>query len=314
MSALDQFREDWRALGALLRRYPESETASLRENLYWYDLSLEFLNSPEGLAHIEQYNRQSEPQRDDNAQGYGVSTIYFREPLKKESAYSKSTVWDYRGLSSVPWALANNKAELVLEKSADEVVAEYTELKAKLDSATSDELHGMGVYRQDESTADSQAADTTPYFADQGTWQGMYLYSINGKNDALCALCPITTALIEQLPLNYHFGFTFFSDLLPGSHILGHYGSSNLRLRCHLGVQVPEPDDVEIIVGGESRRWQQGRCMFFDDSYWHEVFHRGQQLRAVLIVDLWHPKLSATEVAILSDPLFQTFGKVPIAA
>ena len=51
----------------------------------------------------------------------------------------------------------------------------------------------------------------------------------------------------------------------------------------------------------------------FDDSYRHEVRHDGTRRRVVLVVDVWHPALSAEEVAVLSDPVFQRFGKVPAA-
>ena len=33
--------------------------------------------------------------------------------------------------------------------------------------------------------------------------------------------------------------------------------------------------------------------IIFDDSFEHEVWHDGNQTRLVLIVDFWHPELTA---------------------
>lgn len=35
--------------------------------------------------------------------------------------------------------------------------------------------------------------------------------------------------------------------------------------------------------------------MVFDDSFEHEVWHNGTALRLILIVDVWHPDLTADE-------------------
>lgn len=40
--------------------------------------------------------------------------------------------------------------------------------------------------------------------------------------------------------------------------------------------------------------------MVFDDSFEHEVWHNGTSPRLVLIVDVWHPELTATERATLN--------------
>ena len=85
------------------------------------------------------------------------------------------------------------------------------------------------------------------------------------------------------------FGSHFFSRLSPGTHLSAHCGPSNLRLRCHLGLVVP--DGVRIRVGDEVREWRQGECLVFDDSFEHEVWHEGGADRIVLICDMWHPSV-----------------------
>ena len=119
---------------------------------------------------------------------------------------------------------------------------------------------------------------------------------------------PETTKLVEQLPLCANFGFVMFSGLEPRSHIAPHCGSSNLRQRVHLGVEVPEPDAARIRVGEDWRHWSQSKTVAFDDSFEHEVVHDGEQERIVLSVDLWHPALSEVEIRVLGDRALKSFG------
>ncbi|MFT5115461.1 MAG: aspartyl/asparaginyl beta-hydroxylase (cupin superfamily) [Parasphingorhabdus sp.] len=122
-------------------------------------------------------------------------------------------------------------------------------------------------------------------------------------------MCPESSKIIDNLNVNTHFGFVYYSELAPGSNITPHYGASNLRLRCHLGLEIPEQESTCITVGGISRNWVQNQSMFFDDAYLHHVNHSGNLPRTVLIIDLWHPNLKSSEVSMLSNPLFADFGK-----
>ena len=40
--------------------------------------------------------------------------------------------------------------------------------------------------------------------------------------------------------------------------------------------------------------------MIFDDSFEHEVWHEGESLRLVLIVDFWHPDLNSRQKKTLA--------------
>lgn len=57
----------------------------------------------------------------------------------------------------------------------------------------------------------------------------------------------------------------------PGTHVAPHTGLTNARLRIHLGLS--GLDGVWIRVGDEVRAWRDGRCIVFDDSFVHEVWH-----------------------------------------
>jgi len=78
-------------------------------------------------------------------------------------------------------------------------------------------------------------------------------------------------------------------DRWTGTVVRPHFALANDHLRLHLGIDIPEPDMVDLIVGGERHGWAQGRVTVFDDSVIHSVRHRGRQDRTVLIVDMVHP-------------------------
>ena len=112
------------------------------------------------------------------------------------------------------------------------------------------------------------------------------------------------------MPVNNIFRFVAFSKLSPGTHIKKHTGSSNLRLRYHLAIKVPKEENIRIRVGQTSKVWPQDKCIVFDDSFEHEVFHNGDNERIVLIVDLWHPEISNDVLKIFNTDEFRKFGKL----
>ena len=45
------------------------------------------------------------------------------------------------------------------------------------------------------------------------------------------------------------------------------------------------------------RRWEVGKALLFDDAFVHSVWNETDKERAVLLCDIWHPDLSADEIA-----------------
>jgi aspartate beta-hydroxylase len=135
------------------------------------------------------------------------------------------------------------------------------------------------------------------------SWNGFYFHRHGEPRADNLALCPRTAAVLDALPLcriREHAPEAMFSVLTPGTHILPHRGVTNTRIVCHLPLVVPE--DCALVVGGERHDWREGEAIAFDDTYEHEAWNRGTRTRVVLIIDVWHPGLSAAErdaVAIL---------------
>lgn len=133
----------------------------------------------------------------------------------------------------------------------------------------------------------------------RGRWATCHLFFMGEKSEELCARCPETTRLIETIPGATSAGLVYFASLAPGTHLEPHCGPTNARLRCHLGLRVP--DGCSIRVGSETRSWQEGKCIVFDDSFEHEVSHVGNESRFVLVLDIWHPDLSREETIAITS-------------
>jgi aspartate beta-hydroxylase len=132
-----------------------------------------------------------------------------------------------------------------------------------------------------------------------GDWDVAFLYERGRRHDEVCAACPVTTRGIENHPtMRTMAGLIYVSRMRAGTHIAAHRGPTNLRVRCHLGIKVPS-GDCAIRVGDETRQWQEGTCLVFDDYFMHEAWNHTDEDRIVLIIDLWHPGLTATEVTLL---------------
>ncbi len=105
------------------------------------------------------------------------------------------------------------------------------------------------------------------------------------------ALCPESSRVLRGLPNLAQ--QTYFSALKPGTHLEAHCGPYNFVLTLHLGLIIPPR--CEMRVGRETRTWQEGKCLVFDDSLEHEVWHRGDRTRFILLLDVWHPDLTPLE-------------------
>lgn len=130
------------------------------------------------------------------------------------------------------------------------------------------------------------------------SWSAYHLYRAGERLQEACDRCPATAALVEALPLARipgHAPEVFFSVLQPGTHIPPHFGLGNYKLAMHLPLILP--GNCSIRVGNETREWEAGKCLIFDDSFQHEAWNRSGEPRTVLILDVWHPALQEHERA-----------------
>jgi aspartyl/asparaginyl beta-hydroxylase (cupin superfamily) len=127
-------------------------------------------------------------------------------------------------------------------------------------------------------------------------WTAIHLIQNGKRVDTNARHCPRTLALLEPLPQPRITGAgpnVMFSLLAPHAEIPPHVGVNNARLVCHLPLVVPE--GCWFRVGAETRHWKRGEAFVFDDTIEHEAENPSDELRVVLIFDIWHPGLSPVE-------------------
>ena len=127
-------------------------------------------------------------------------------------------------------------------------------------------------------------------------WTAIHLLQNGKRIEANARHCPRTMEAIGRLPQPDIPGASpnaMFSLLAPRTHIPPHTGVANVRLVCHLPLIVPP--DCGFRVGESRLEWQIGSAFVFDDTIEHEAWNDSDELRVVLIVDLWAPALSPAE-------------------
>jgi Aspartyl/asparaginyl beta-hydroxylase and related dioxygenases len=156
-----------------------------------------------------------------------------------------------------------------------------------------------------------------------GTWD-WHSYVLNGVvQPKFQQACPNTAKILNDIQEHLFFdggrnstsadsdnhnpfGFAFFSTLHGKSYIKPHTGPMNLRLRIHLPLIVPKhvkPDAYSVNpvtkcglrVGDQIRSWEEGKVIVLDDSYEHEVWNETEDVRVLLLVDVWHPDVRKVE-------------------
>jgi len=142
-------------------------------------------------------------------------------------------------------------------------------------------------------------------------WGAYFLYNQGERVAKHCAACPATAALLDSLPLVRIAGrgpTAFFSRLLPRTRIPAHHGATNTRVIVHLPLIVPA--GCALRVGNDTRAWQPGQILAFDDTIEHEAWNESDEERVVLIFDVWNPFLTPaerTDVATMTAALAEFY-------
>ncbi len=181
----------------------------------------------------------------------------------------------YPGLHAQPFHAVNAiPAALELERAAPQIAAEFRRIDPR-----------------------AFAPENEP-IARRGAWEVFILYERGRRHDERCRLVPTVTAIVEaQRTIRSLAGLVYFSRLGPHARVAPHSGPTNMRVRAHLGIDVPA--GCGIRVGETATTWHEGKCIVFEDAFPHEVWNESDRNRIVLVVDLWHPDLTDDEVRLL---------------
>jgi len=132
-------------------------------------------------------------------------------------------------------------------------------------------------------------------------WSSFHLWSLGKPVEENLRMCPVTAealADVDPVRITGACPNAMFSALAPGTRIPPHSGETNARLVAHLPLIVP--GKCAFRVGFDWRGWEEGNVMVFDDSIEHEARNDSDELRVVLIFDVWNPLLAAEERALVS--------------
>jgi aspartyl/asparaginyl beta-hydroxylase (cupin superfamily) len=110
--------------------------------------------------------------------------------------------------------------------------------------------------------------------------------------------------LLPQPDVQLRSPTAMFSVLQPKTRIPPHTGVANFRLVVHLPLVLPA--DCGFRVGGETRAWRIGEAWVFDDTIEHEAWNNSDQIRIILICDVWNPRLSEEERAAIAQVIAAT--------
>ncbi|OYQ31403.1 hypothetical protein CHU95_19810 [Niveispirillum lacus] len=127
-------------------------------------------------------------------------------------------------------------------------------------------------------------------------WSAIHLLEKGIPVPANADRCPVTMSVLADMPqprVPNRSPVAMFSLLKPRTRIPPHHGVANTRLVVHLPLVVPP--GCGFRVGSETREWKVGQAWIFDDTIEHEAWNDSDELRVVLIFDIWHPHLSAVE-------------------
>lgn len=119
----------------------------------------------------------------------------------------------------------------------------------------------------------------------KGSWKVFTFRFFGIKHPLNCSLCPKTAAILEKIPGLVSADFSF----LPAkTHIKPHVGFAPVVLRSHLGLIIPK--DCGIRVGDQTKTWEPGKLIVFDDSFDHEAWNNSDEDRFVLMFDIRNPR------------------------
>lgn len=158
-------------------------------------------------------------------------------------------------------------------------------------------LAGDGTFRPYMQRTSDRPQGDVHGLLDNADWSTYYLTDMGLPLAERVKLCPQTFAAIaDNAPLCRIDGRApsiMFSLLRPRSKIPPHTGMVNCRFICHLPLIVPP--HCGFRVAAETREWQVGELLVFDDSVEHEAWNNSNEDRLILIFDVWRPDVSEAE-------------------
>ena len=288
---------DWFLLNKLFNidyYFDNNETKLAKKELYinllWYNKPISFWCSFNGLYEfISNIIQDNQINFDKN---YKITRYYNK--INKETILnhnrniSNSYLWNHKRLNKFEKALWTD--DIGIQKEINFLEENSEKIK---------ELYNLYINK-----LNIHPEQTTTL--KEGKWKRISILDINGWE--------INNDFIEDLKtkcnIAYNQGFVFFSKTEPNTEIIEHYGSTNLRIRLHLGIIIKDTINTKLIVSDKKINWEENKIIAFDDSFLHSSYNKSKYERVVFIVDIFNPYLSKNECKILKNDIFKYLGKI----
>lgn len=129
--------------------------------------------------------------------------------------------------------------------------------------------------------------------ANDGRDWRMYIMKAYGHvSQENLARCPTMAALLDDCPEVLSATYSF---LAPGKHVPEHRGPFRGVMRFHLGLSMPRDAHGKLgailWIDHQPVLLENGQCLLWDDTYPHELLNTTDQVRAVLLLDVWRPEM-----------------------
>ena len=118
-------------------------------------------------------------------------------------------------------------------------------------------------------------------------WTRFYVKWYGDSHPSARKFCPKTIELLQKVPSIKAAMFTY---LPPGGELFRHRDPFAGSLRYHLGLSIPKDSaNCQMIVDGETRCWEEGKPMMFDETYIHTANNQTEEGRLILLCDIERP-------------------------
>lgn len=134
-------------------------------------------------------------------------------------------------------------------------------------------------------------------FLEKDAWRNVQLGSLGTYSAHIKKLFPKTISLLE--PLGKRIFSAEFIVMEADTTLPPHTDATNAYLVAHLGLIVP--DNCGLQVKDKVRDFRQGDMVFFDQSFVHSAWNKGDSRRVNLLLTIFHPEISDREAELLVE-------------
>ena len=168
--------------------------------------------------------------------------------------------------------------------------------------------------RIDDLTPFQEISPDQKYISSDDKWKMFFLKAGTVRFERNCLECPKTMEILDK---NKQIVSAYFSVLGPNKMLLPHEGPWCGVIRIHLGLIIPKDGNgCTLVVNGTPYKWEEGKCVVFDDTYEHIAVNETNETRVVLFLDYMRPLpfwLSWVNWLVVRAAKFAPYFKIPLA-